>query len=89
MTGDVIDGHERQTSGDRDEFGRRDTDEQCPHQPRRVVNGDTVDDVERHVGISQSPINHRQDIPDVRTAGDFGHDTGKAGMEFVLRRHNI
>ena len=73
--------HERPREG----LGGRQSDQQRPHQPRAMGHGDRIQIRQPQPGLLQCLAEHREDVLDVRAAGDLRHNAAILGVNLHLR----
>ncbi len=81
----MIDGHQRQASGQAQGLGGRQADQQRTGQPRRVGDRDRVELIESDAGPAQRLVDDRQDPLDVRPRCDLRHHAAESLVQMLLR----
>ncbi len=86
---DVVDADERHVEGQGQHLGRRNADQERPHQARGVVDRHAGDLVETDAGPPQRLVDDRQQSLQVGSGGHLRHDATEAGVQIGLRRDDI
>jgi hypothetical protein len=81
---DVVYPDERQAARPGQRLRRRDPDEQRADQPGLGRHRDRVEPLEADPGLLERGVDHREDLLEVRSAGDLGDDAAVGGVEARL-----
>ena len=80
----MIDRHERHLPGQRQRFGRRESDQQRAGQAGGGGDSHGGQLFAAHASPLKRFVDHRQDAFDVGSRGDFGHDAAVLSMQIFL-----
>jgi len=89
MTGQMVDGHERQSRRSGSRLGERDADQQRPDQPGPLGHGDRTEVTPRGAGLAHRTLDDAADVADVLARREFGHDAAPLPMDRHLRRDDV
>jgi len=82
----VVDGDEWQPLRPGERLGRRDADQERPHETGALGHGNLLDVVQRHVRRAESHAYDRRDELEVTSRRNLGDDAAETRMEIRLRR---
>ena len=89
MTGEMIDGDERQAAGERDRLRLRHPDDDAADEARPAGRRDRVEGLEADAGRIEAPFDQPVEMIQMRPRRNLRHDAAIGAMLGELREHEI
>ena len=86
---EMIDGDQRLPGSERQPLSRKKRDHHSADQPGPGGRGDRIDVVDRHLGVTQNPLDQAWQDLDVGACGDLRNDAAIGLVSAVLAHHGL